>query len=125
MEHSLAEIEPIVRESIARLLPINDTDAHTIGSYWTRDGRTELDLVGINGQGAKRWVSFVGSIKWRKSKPFSGNDASKLAAQRALVPGTSESTTLVGVSSSGFDLRDIPITLDPSDLLNAWAPNRM
>jgi uncharacterized protein len=117
-------IEPIVRESVARLLPINDTDAHTVGSYWTRDGRTELDLVGIDGQGAKRRVSFVGSIKWRQSKPFSGTDASKLAAQRALVPGTDERTTLVAVSSSGFDVRDIPITLSPSDLLNAWAPNR-
>lgn len=117
-------IEPIVRKSIARLLPINDTDAHTVGSYWTRDARTELDLVGIDGKGAKRRVSFVGSIKWRQSKPFSGTDASKLAAQRSLVPGADERTTLVAVSSSGFDVRDIPITLSPSDLLNAWAPNR-
>lgn len=115
-------IEPIVRESIARLLPVHGTDAHTVGSYWTRDGRTEIDLVGIDGLGSKRRVSFIGSIKWRQNKPFSGADASKLAAQRALVPGTDDQTTLVAVSSSGFDVRDVPITLGPEDLLAAWSP---
>ena len=42
-------IEPIVRDSVARLLPIKGVDAHTVASYWTRDGRTEVDLVGVDG----------------------------------------------------------------------------
>ncbi len=114
-------IEPIVRESVARLLPIDGVDAHTVASYWTRDGRTEVDLVGVVGNGSKRRVSFVGSIKWRQRRPFSGKDASALAAQLPLVPGVDDRTKLVAVSSSGFDVRDIPITLGPAELLQAWS----
>ena len=114
-------IEPIVRESVARLLPIEGVDAHTVACYWTRDGRTEVDLVGIDGTGSKRRVSFIGSIKWRQHRPFSGTDASALTAQLALVPGVDDRTVLVAVSSSGFDVRDVPITLGPAELLEAWS----
>jgi uncharacterized protein len=114
-------IEPIVRESVARLLPIDEVDAHTVAGYWTRDGRTEVDLVGVDGNGSKRRVSFVGSIKWRQRRPFSGMDASALAAQLPMVPGVDDRTKLVGVSSSGFDVRDVPITLGPAELLQAWS----
>lgn len=41
-------IEPIIRDSVARLLPIDEVDAHTVAGYWTRDGRTEVDLVGVD-----------------------------------------------------------------------------
>ena len=92
-----------------------------MASYWTRDGRTEVDLVGVVGNGSKRRVSFVGSIKWRQRRPFSGKDASALAAQLPLVPGVDDRTKLVAVSSSGFDVRDIPITLGPAELLQAWS----
>ena len=114
-------IEPIVRESVARLLPINGVDAHTVASYWTRDGRTEVDLVGIDGNGNKRRVSFIGSIKWRQCRPFSGNDASALASQLPIVPGVDDRTAVLAVSSSGFDVRDVPITLGPAELLQAWS----
>lgn len=63
-------IEPIVRDSVARLLPLYGADSHTVASFWTRDGRTEVDLVGIDGQGSKRRVSFIGSIKWRQRRSF-------------------------------------------------------
>jgi uncharacterized protein len=114
-------IEPIVRASVERLVPMNNVDAHTIGSYWTRDGNTEVDLVGVDGTGTRRRVALVGSIKWRQQRPFDGRDASSLAAQLPLVPGTDDTTLLVAVSASGFDVRDIPIRLGPADLLNAWA----
>ena len=114
-------IEPIVRDSVARLLPIEGVDAHTVASFWTRDGRTEVDLVGIDGNGSKRRVSFIGSIKWRQRRPFSGGDASALAAQLRLVPGVDDQTALVAVSSSGFDVRDVRITLGPAELLQAWS----
>ncbi len=114
-------IEPIVRESLARLLPIDGVDAHTVASYWTRDGRTEVDLVGVEGNGSRRRVSFIGSIKWRQRRPFSGTDASALAAQLPLVPGVDDRTKLLAVSSSGFDVRDVPITLGPAELLQAWS----
>ena len=114
-------IEPIVRDSVARLLPIDGVDAHTVASYWTRDGRTEVDLVGIDGNGSKRRVSFIGSIKWRQRRPFSGTDASALAAQLRVVPGVDDRTVLLAVSSSGFAVRDVPITLGPAELLEAWS----
>ena len=114
-------IEPIVRDSVARLLPIKGVDAHTVASYWTRDGRTEVDLVGVDGTGSKRRVSFIGSIKWRQRRPFSGSDATALAAQLAMVPGVDHRTVLVAVSSSGFDVRDVPITFGPAELLEAWS----
>ena len=114
-------IEPIVRDSMSRLLPIDGVDAHTVASFWTRDGRTEVDLVGIEGNGSKRRVSFIGSIKWRQRRPFSGGDASALAAQLPLVPGVDDQTALVAVSSSGFDVRDVRITLGPAELLQAWS----
>jgi uncharacterized protein len=114
-------IEPIIRESVARLLPIDGVDAHTVASYWTRDGRTEVDVVGIDGNGSKRRVSLIGSIKWRQRRPFSGADASALAAQLPLVPGVDDRTVLLAVSSSGFEVRDVPITLGPAELLKAWS----
>jgi uncharacterized protein len=114
-------IEPIVRGSIERLVPLDKANAHTVGSYWTRSGNTEVDVVGVDGTGSRRRVAFVGSIKWRQQRPFDGRDASSLAAQLSLVPGTDDMTVLVAVSASGFDVRDIPIRLGPADLLNAWA----
>jgi uncharacterized protein len=113
-------IEPIVRESVARLVPLDGSDAHTVGSYWTRDGNVEVDLVGVEGTAKQRRVSLLGSIKWRERKPFAGRDASALASQRRMVPGTDEDTVLIAVSSSGFDVRDIPVRLGPQDLLDAW-----
>ena len=114
-------IEPIVRDSVARLLPLYGADSHTVASFWTRDGRTEVDLLGIDGQGSKRRVSFIGSIKWRQRRSFSGSDASALAAQLPFVPGVDDRTKLLAVSSSGFDVRDVPITLGPTELLQAWS----
>ena len=92
-----------------------------MASYWTRDGRTEVDLVGVDGNGSKRRVSFIGSIKWRQRRPISGTDASALAAQLPLVPGVDDRTVLLAVSSSGFDVRDVPITLGPAELLQPWS----
>jgi uncharacterized protein len=115
-------IEPIVRESVARLLPIAGIDAHTVGSYWTRDGRTEVDIVGVDGRGAQQRVSFIGSIKWRTKRPFSGSDAAALAAQLRSVPGSDSNTAILAVSSSGFEVRDIGVALGPEALLSAWSP---
>ena len=92
-----------------------------MASYRTRDGRTGVDLVGVDGNGSKRRVSFIGSIKWRQRRPFSGADAYALAAQLPLVPGVDDRTVLLAVSSSGFDVRDVPITLGPAELLQPWS----
>jgi uncharacterized protein len=114
-------IEPVIRDAVSRLVPFGEIDAHTIGSYWTRSGSTEVDLVGTTGTPKRTTVSLVGSIKWRERRPFSGADAQQLAVASAAVPGVSTSTALIAISSSGFDVNDITIRLGPDELLEAWA----
>jgi hypothetical protein len=38
-------IEPVVRDSVARRLPLDDADAHTVASYWTVDGSTKAETA--------------------------------------------------------------------------------
>jgi hypothetical protein len=52
------------------------------------------------------------------AKRFIGRgDLSRLIQHRALVPGTSEKTLLVGVSRSGFAVDGLDGFLSPDDLL--------
>src|SRR5690625_199011 len=64
-------IEPLIRESIARMLPLAELgEARHVGSYWSRTGEVEVDLVGGKESHSPTAVSFVGSIKWRQARPF-------------------------------------------------------
>lgn len=116
-------IESLVRDSLERLLPDRERfgAARYAGSYWNRSGSVEVDLVGGDTWPVAKRVTFVGSIKWRARQRFGRADALELAARRAQVPGASEKTLLVGVSSRGFD-PDVPLDaqLSPQDLLGAW-----
>jgi uncharacterized protein len=115
-------IEPIVRASIERLLPVERFgDARHVGGWWTRDNRVEADLVGGSERAAPTPVSFVGSVKWRREAPFGRADAGALAPLRSAVPGADAATPLVGVSRSGFDdAGALDVRLAPDDLLDAW-----
>ena len=84
-------------------------------SYWTRDGRTEVDLFGIEGNGIKRRASFIGSNKLEKRRPFSDADASALEAQLPVVPGVDDLTVLLAVSSSGSTCATSPSPSAPSN----------
>jgi DNA-binding Lrp family transcriptional regulator len=120
-EYRGGAIEPLVRRSIARMLP-DERFGRTlfVGGYWTRDGRVEVDLVGGRGERQTDAVHFLGSIKWRESAAFGREDAARLAAMRAAVPGTTPSTRLVGVSRSGFRSAGVDIEIEPEELLGAW-----
>jgi AAA+ ATPase superfamily predicted ATPase len=114
-------IEPIVRSSIERLLPdARFGDARFVGSFWTRDNRVEVDLVG--GAAAERAdpVEFLGSTKWREDEVFGRDAVAALVAHRAEIPGAGEQSLLVGVSRSGFDTRDLDVALGPAELVDAW-----
>jgi uncharacterized protein len=113
-------IEPISRRSIERLLPERRFgQARHVGGYWTRSGSVEVDLVGAADPRAPE-VSFVGSIKWRESRPFSRKDAQELVAHRYEVPGA-EDALLIGVSRSGFDAElGLDASLSADELLLAW-----
>jgi hypothetical protein len=116
-------IEPLVRESIERLLPDAERfgDARHVGAYWNRTGTVEVDLIGGDRRPVAGSVAFVGSVKWRESRPFDRSDGLELAAHRAEVPGATEATLLVGASAQGFD-DDAPldVRLAPEDLIGAW-----
>ncbi len=116
-------IEPIVRDSLERLLPDAKRfgAARYAGGYWNRTGAIEVDLVGGDAWPVADRVAFVGEIKWRARRRFGRADALQLAARRSEVPGASEETLLVGVSSQGFDAGvPLDVRLSPQNLIDAW-----
>jgi uncharacterized protein len=120
--HRGRAVEPLVRAAVERLLPDERFgDARFVGSYWTRDNRVEVDLVGGDGASAPAAIDFVGSVKWRERAGFGRDDMLALAANRDRVPGSDAGTRLVGVSRNGFDQADgLDAQLGPADLLAAW-----
>lgn len=113
-------IEPIVVNAIERLLPDPRLlDASHVGSYWTRNGSAEVDLVGGDTKPVAKTIAFVGSIKWRSTGDFTRADTAALAAQRSTVPGAGPRTPLIGVSRNGFEASSgLELELGPDDLLH-------
>jgi uncharacterized protein len=116
-------IEPVVRDSVERLLPDARSfgAARYVGGYWNRTGTIEVDLVGGDAKPVAKKIGFVGSIKWRQKKSFARSDAMKLASYRSKIPGASEQTALVGISSRGFEAGvPLDLQLSPEELVGAW-----
>jgi len=115
-------IEPLVRSAIQSLLPdARFAGAEFVGSFWNRDGSVEVDLVGGRGQATSGRIDFVGSIKWRDRGEFDRRDLSRLIQHRALIPGASDETLLVGVARSGFGVDGLDVQLTPNDLVAAFS----
>lgn len=114
-------VEPVVRESIARLLPTSEwPEAVAVGAWWPRTNRPQIDLVGADRAPVARELHFVGSIKWRESSPFTGSDAAELARDAIAVPGVTVQTPLVAVSRSGVEASRLAAAWHPQDLVDAW-----
>ncbi len=116
-------IEHLVREAIELLLPDEGRfgAARHVGGYWNRTGAVEIDLVGGDATPVARQIAFVGSIKWRQSRPFDRADTLELAKHREEVPGATAETPLLGVSSSGFsDDAPLDVRLAPENLIAAY-----
>lgn len=113
-------VEPVVREALARLLPINGIDAGVVGGYWTRTNVPEVDLIGADREPVAQSVTFAGSIKWLDDAPFNQGDLDVLASDARRVPGVTPSTPLVAVSRTGVNATGAALTLDPATLLTAW-----
>jgi AAA+ ATPase superfamily predicted ATPase len=112
-------IEPIVREAIARLgngHPLL-TGVEDVAGWWNRQNNPEVDIVA--GRLPNR-VAFVGSIKWRARKVFTGVELADLAAARALIPNAATSK-LLAVCPAGL-AKDVvgDVNLTPDELLAAW-----
>ena len=113
-------IEPLARNAIQTLLPDpRFGGAQFVGSFWNRDGSVEVDLVGGRGQAGSEQIDFVGSIKWREKGELDRGDLSRLIQHRALIPGATPQTLLVGVSRSGFGVNGLDVRLTPEDIVAA------
>jgi uncharacterized protein len=117
-------VEPIVRESLLRLLPdATWPETEAVGGWWNRQNNPEIDLVGADRDPVAGAVHFVGSIKWLDSQPFGRRDHDALVRSLPAAPGTSTVTPLVAVSRSGvIDGLPLGAHWGPEDLVDAWRP---
>ena len=113
-------MEPIVREALQRLLPLNGIDAGAVGGYWTRTNVPEIDLIGADREPVARSITFAGSIKWLDTAPLSQADFDELVIDAQRIPGIDASTPLVAVSRTGVTAKGAALTLGPEHLLAAW-----
>ena len=112
-------VEPLIRESLARLLPAGGLPAApAIGGYWTRGNEVEIDIVGADREPVAKRLLFLGSIKWLESSAFDQHDL--LALQRHRDRVTDEALPLLAVSRSGVSTTHLDAAFAPADLLSAW-----
>ncbi|MDT9700118.1 DUF234 domain-containing protein [Streptomyces sp. P17] len=115
-------VEPVVRESLLRLLPDEHwPETEAVGGWWNRQNNPEVDLIGADREPVAGAVHFVGSIKWLESQPFGRREYDTLVRNVLAVPGAGPDTPLVAVSRSGVT-DDLPLAAHwgPEDLVRAW-----
>lgn len=117
-----AAIEPVIRDSLVRLLPDERLGAaEAVGGWWTRDQRVHVDLVGWSGEGKDAEAAFAGAIAWGDRGPFGKSDLQQLEGRRDLLPGAGPHLPLVAVSRAGFKRGvEVDVALGPDDLIDAW-----
>jgi AAA+ ATPase superfamily predicted ATPase len=112
-------IEPLVRESLWRLLPAQGVPAApVIGGFWTRSNDVEIDIVGADREPIAKELHFLGSIKWLETAPFDEHDMIALQRHRDRV--TDVPVPLIAVSRSGSTTKHPDAVFGPDDLLGAW-----
>jgi uncharacterized protein len=112
-------IEPLVRESLMRLLPSHAIPAApAVGGYWTRSNDVEIDIVGADREPIAKELSFLGSIKWLENAPFDPHDL--VALQRHRDRLTAEPIPLLAVSRSGCTTQHLDAVFGPEELLSSW-----
>ena len=116
-------VEPLVRDSLARLLPEQRWPAtNAIGAWWNRQNNPEIDLVGADRSPAASQVHFVGSIKWWENQRFAAKDYAKLLRDAKFVPGADDDVPLVVVSRSGVEEKTpLGSIWGPEDIVAAWS----
>ena len=112
-------VEPLVRESLARLLPANGIPAApAVGAYWTRSNDVEIDLVGADREPIARELLFLGSVKWLENAPFDDHDLVALQHHRDRV--TPAPIPLIAVTRSGASTKRLDAVFEPDDLIASW-----
>ena len=114
-------IEPVVREALMRLSPIDALPAaDAVGGFWTRTNNPEIDIVGADRIPVAKKVAYAGTIKWLDNAPLDQGDLNKLIAALPAVAGADEKTPLVAVSRSGVTAAGA-VALGPDELIKAWS----
>ncbi|MDR1386949.1 MAG: DUF234 domain-containing protein [Propionibacteriaceae bacterium] len=110
-------MEPVVRQALTRLAADDPALAgvETVQPWWTRDGRTEVDLVASTPDRS----AVVGAIKWGPSGRVSDRDMDQLRRQRELVPRAA-TARLAAVSPTGAAPAGADLAYGAADLLAAW-----
>ncbi len=112
-------IEPVLRESLARLLPAQDIPAApAVGAYWTRTNDVEIDVVGADRTPVARELYFLGSIKWLEASAFDDHDLAALQYQRTRLTG--DLLPLIAITRSGKATNHVDAAFGPAELLAAW-----
>jgi uncharacterized protein len=113
-------IEPVVREALTRLSPIDGLGpADAVGGFWRRSNVPEIDIIGADRAPVAKAIAYVGAIKWLERAPFDQADLNRLIADRAAVPGAGPHTPTVVVSRAGVSAKGT-VGLGPDDLIAAW-----
>lgn len=128
-------IQPIVRESLRRILPSGSLGAASeVGLHWDRPRgatpgsglRSELLLVGATRPLRQGSVAFLASICWRDGACFDSDRARALAQMRRLVPLAGEDALLVGISRDGFQGGlGLDVEIGPQQLIEAWKRHKL
>jgi hypothetical protein len=114
-------VEPLVRESLMRLLPSPSQGipaAPAVGGYWTRSNDVEIDIVGADREPVAKELLFLGSIKWLENAPFDARDLVALQRHRDRV--TDAPIPLLAVSRSGCTADHVDAVFGPEELLQPW-----
>jgi len=112
-------IEPLVRESLLRLLPARGVPAApAIGGFWTRTNDVEIDVVGADRGPIAKELRFLGSIKWLENAPFDDHDMLTLQRHRDRL--TDAPVRLIAISRSGATTGHADATFTADDLIEAW-----
>ncbi len=117
-------VEPVIRGALERLLPDPRLATATggaafVGSYWTRDHRTEVDLVGGDAPQPTE-IGFVGSIKWHADEPFNESEYRALLEHRTKVPGAAGARLVVVSRTGAADGVKADLLLGADEIVAAW-----
>lgn len=113
-------VEPLVRDAVNRLAATDDgvlAGTARVDAWWDRTGRVEVDLVGRRLDGS---VSFVGTTKWRETKPVTASEVRHLAAARDSVPGATDAPLVVVCPASATPEANADLVLTAAEILSAY-----
>jgi uncharacterized protein len=115
-------VEPIVRNALEHLLldsaVADSVGGEFVGSYWTRDNRVEVDLVGGDAL-IPTEITFVGSIKWHARDKFTAAERRALVEHRAEVPGAADARLVIASRTGVEPGVQADLVIGPDEIVSA------